>query len=103
MQSTAIVIAILSTATVSILCCFKRPAEKLWHLLTAIALPFALVNGLCWREAFEARARNPIALGDYEMWAPVVTVFCTIAGAIPSVAAVLFIRFAVPKLRVPYD
>ena len=103
MQSTAIVIAILSTVIVSILCCFKRPVEKLWHLLTALVVPLVLTNCLYWHEAFEARSRDPITFGDYEMWAPVVIVFCSLAGAIPSIAAVLFIRFAVPKMRVPYD
>jgi hypothetical protein len=102
MQSTAILIAIVSTVIVSILGCFKRPVEKLWHLITAFVVPFALVNGLYWREAFEAKARNPVAIGDYEMWAPLIIVFCTLAGAIPSVAAVLFSRFAVPKMRVSY-
>jgi hypothetical protein len=103
MQSTAIVIAILSTVIVSILCCFKRPKEKLWHLLTALAVPFVLINCLYWSEAFEARARNPTAIYGYEMWAPLAIVFCSVAGAIPSIAAVLFIRFAVPKMRVPFD
>jgi hypothetical protein len=103
MQLTAILIAIISTVIVSVLCFFKRPAEKLWHLITAVVVPFALTNGTYWREAFEAKVRNPTVIYDYEMWAPLVIVFCTIAGAIPSLAAVLFIRFAVPKLRVPYD
>jgi hypothetical protein len=98
MQSTAILIAIVSTAIVSLLCCLKRPKQKLWHLITAIVVPFLLANGLYWHEAFEARARNPIAIYDYEMWAPLVLVFCTLAGAIPSVAAVLFLRVFLRKM-----
>ncbi len=103
MQSTAILIAIVSTVIITLVCCIKRPKEKLWHLLTALAVPFVLTNWLYWREAFEARARDPIAFGDYEMWAPMIIIFCSLAGAIPSIAAVLFIRFAVPKMRVPFD
>jgi hypothetical protein len=103
MQSTAILIAIVSTVIVSLLCCFKRPTEKLWHLLTAFAVPFVLTNCIYWPQAFEARARNPTAIYDYEMWAPLIIVFCSLAGAIPSIAAVLFIRFVVPRMRVPFD
>ncbi len=67
----------VSTVIVSLVCCFKRPTEKLWHLLTALAVPFLLTNCLYWHEAFQARARDPIAFGDYEMWAPPIIIFCS--------------------------
>jgi hypothetical protein len=95
----AYLIAVLSTGMVSLLCCIKRPAEKLWHLLTAIVVPFLLANGLYWHGAWQAKeAMGSTAFGEYEMWAPLFLVPWFIAGVIPSVAAVLFLRVYIRKM-----
>ncbi|MGA2988301.1 MAG: hypothetical protein ABSG32_31385 [Terriglobia bacterium] len=93
----AFLVAAFSTTVVALLSCVKRPSGKFWFLVAALVVPFTLANGLYWSEAW--RSADPYAFGDYEMWAPMFLVPWFLAGAIPSVAVVLFIRRAAPSAQ----
>ncbi|MGP8250494.1 MAG: hypothetical protein ACLQHF_00570 [Terracidiphilus sp.] len=88
--------ATLSPMIVSLLCCVKRPRGKFWFLVASLVVPFTLANCFYWPQV-----ENSAALPDYWTWAPVFIIPCFLAGAVASVAAVLFIRRSSPKAQVP--
>jgi hypothetical protein len=90
LERAAFLTAVISTIFVSLICCAKRPSGKLWFLIAALGVPFLLANGLYWPEAWQHKGTT--VFYDYEMWAPMFIVPSFIAGAIPSVLAVLLIR-----------
>lgn len=82
-----LLIAAVSTVIVSLLSCAKRPSGKFWFLLAALVVPFIVSNCIYW-----LTVPNGADAFEYLSWAPLLIIPCAIAGAIPSVAAVLFIR-----------
>ena len=90
--------AMLSTMIVSLLSSLKRPRGKFWFLLASLVVPFALANCFYWPQV-----EDSAALPDYWTWAPVFIIPCFIVGAVPSVAAVLFIRRSSAKAAVQHD
>jgi len=95
MGSAAFLVALFSTIVVSLLSCLKRPRGKFWFIAAALVVPFVLANGLYWPEALQSN--DPVVFADYEMWAPVCIVPWFLAGAIPSMIVVLFIRRTAPN------
>ncbi|MGA3009207.1 MAG: hypothetical protein ABSD72_02990 [Terracidiphilus sp.] len=95
----AFLIFCISTIAVSLISCAKRPSGRFWFLIAALSVPVLLANGLYWSVAWQHT--DPIVFGEYEMWAPMFIVPWSIAGAIPSTLAVLFIRRSPPSAQLP--
>lgn len=96
LELAVLLIATLSTTIVSLLSCLKRPAGRFWFLLAALVIPFTITNLIYWFPV-----ENGADESEYWQWAPLFIIPCTIAGAIPSVAAVLFIRRSTPIPQIP--
>ena len=99
LASGAFLIAVISVIVVSLFCCAKRPLGKFWFVVVALSVPLLLANGLYWSEALQHP--DPIDFGEYGMWAPLFIVLWTIAGAIPSILAVFFIRRSPSNAQLP--
>jgi hypothetical protein len=99
LASGAFLTAVISVIVVSLICCAKRPLGKFWFVAAALSVPFLLANGLYWSEALQHS--DQVVFGEYKMWAPLFIVPWTIAGTIPSILAVLFIRRSPPNTQHP--
>jgi hypothetical protein len=83
----AFLIAIFSTTIVSLISCAKRPTSIDLFVVLALLVPFVLSNCLYWFPGWHGANAD-----EFMAWAPLFIIPWSLAGALPSVIAVLFIR-----------